>query len=347
MKNKPENRNLQITRRAVCILAVCVTVVILGVAGLYLYFVYNKKPVWTQADLTVTQEALHNPYCGWYQIYGYTLTDESQTAGQNPAWSVLDTEISAAVAQSESANDRLALLQINLKQFADRDLTENALAELEHIITSWEESSCSLILRFLYDWDGNAQSTEPNDISQIENHMRQCTQILNEHKDNIYLVQGIFIGNYGEMHHSRFSSEEEQIQLFTVLRGSLDDEIYMAVRTPAQLRAVLAADHLDEGQAAVIKTGLFNDGMMASESDLGTYTDRSRELSYQDEVCLTVPNGGEVVSDTVYNDVENAMNTLQTMHVSYLNRMYDEKVLKKWKISRMKTRQVMIILARI
>ena len=115
------------------------------------------------------------------------------------------------------------------------------------------------------------------------------------------------------------------------MRGSLDDEIYMAVRTPAQLRAVLAADHLDEGQAAVIKTGLFNDGIMASESDLGTYTDRSRELSYQDEVCLTVPNGGEVVSDTVYNDVENAMNTLQTMHVSYLNRMYDEKVLKKWK----------------
>ena len=53
--------------------------------------------------------------------------------------------------------------------------------------------------------------------------------------------------------------------------GSLDDEIYMAVRTPAQLRAVLAADHLDEGQAAVIKTGLFNDGIMASESDLGTY----------------------------------------------------------------------------
>ena len=196
MKNKPENRNLQITRRAVCILAVCVTVVILGTAGLCLYFVYNKKPVWTQADLTVTQEVLHNPYCGWYQIYGYTLTDESQTAGQNPAWSVLDTKISAAVAQSESANDRLALLQINLKQFADRDLTENALAELEHILTRWEESSCSLILRFLYDWDGNAQSTEPNDISQIENHMRQCAQILNEHKDNIYLVQGIFIGNY-------------------------------------------------------------------------------------------------------------------------------------------------------
>ena len=70
MKNKPENRNLQITRRAVCILAVCVTVVILGTAGLCLYFVYNKKPVWTQADLTVTQEVLHNPYCGWYQIYG-------------------------------------------------------------------------------------------------------------------------------------------------------------------------------------------------------------------------------------------------------------------------------------
>ncbi len=243
----------------------------------------------------------------------------------------MDTKISTAVLQSENANDRLALLQINLKEFADRDMTQNALTELEHILTRWEESSCSLILRFLYDWDGNAPSTEPQDISQVENHMRQCAQTVNAHKDNIYLVQGIFTGNYGEMHHSRFSSTEEQIQLFTVLRDCLDDEIYMAVRTPAQLRVVLAANHLDEGQAAFLKTGLFNDGMMASESDLGTYTDRSRELAYQNEICLTVPNGGEAVSDTVYNDVENAMNTLQTMHVSYLNRMYDEKALEKWK----------------
>ena len=64
-----------------------------------------------------------------------------------------------------------------------------------------------------------------------------------------------------------FHPKRNRYSFFTVLRGSLDDEIYMAVRTPAQLRAVLAADHLDEGQAAVIKTGLFNDGIMASESD--------------------------------------------------------------------------------
>ena len=78
----------------------------------------------------------------------------------------MDTKISAAVAQSESANDRLALLQINLKQFADRDLTENALAELEHILTRWEESSCSLILRFLYDWDAMRKAPSQTTFSQ-------------------------------------------------------------------------------------------------------------------------------------------------------------------------------------
>ena len=56
------------------------------------------------------------------------------------------------------------MMRYTIKGTAMTDLK----AELEHILTRWEESSCSLILRFLYDWDGNAQSTEPNDISQIE-----------------------------------------------------------------------------------------------------------------------------------------------------------------------------------
>jgi hypothetical protein len=44
-----------------------------------------------------------------------------------------------------------------------------------------------------------------------------------------------------------------------------------------------------------------------------------------------VPNGGEVITDNSYNDFENAISDLATMHISYLNMDYDSKVLDKWK----------------
>ncbi len=76
----------------------------------------------------------------------------------------------------------------------------------------------------------------------------------------------------------------------------------------------------------------FNDGMLGSVSDYGTYSDNTRqdagdfsawtreeELAFQDVLCSSVPSGGEVIVDNPYNDLENAIADLKTMHVSYLN----------------------------
>ena len=85
--------------------------------------------------------------------------------------------------------------------------------------------------------------------------------------------------------------------------------------------------------------------MTGSETDLGTYAetpwgdnrkfetqgDRNQELAFQSELCRYVPNRGEAVVPNKYNDFLSAVSTFSTMHVSYLNSDYDEKVLKKWK----------------
>ena len=39
---------------------------------------------------------------------------------------------------------------------------------------------------------------------------------------------------------------------------------------------------------------------------------------------------GEVIVDNPYNNLENAIADLKTMHVSYLNEDYDRNVLDKW-----------------
>ena len=94
------------------------------------------------------------------------------------------------------------------------------------------------------------------------------------------------------------------------------------------------------------RLGLYNDGMLGSANDTGTYGDkaaadldtnysdawtREDELAFQNDLCLYVPNGGEVIIDNVYNDFDNAVKDLSQMHVSYLNSEYDSTVLNKWK----------------
>ena len=54
-------------------------------------------------------------------------------------------------------------------------------------------------------------------------------------------------------------------------------------------------------------------------------------------MCSRVPNGGEVIIDNEYNDLECAIADLKTMHVTYLNQDYDAAVLEKWASSAVQT----------
>ena len=154
------------------------------------------------------------------------------------------------------------------------------------------------------------------------------------------------------MHDSNYENIDQIRQLAEAMAAAVSPEIYLAVRTPAQLRGILrtktplASSQTGDGSLAS-RLGLFNDGMLGSVYDLGTYDDtpltssstpgekgsRSDELIYQYKLCQYVPNGGEVTVDNEYNDLENAIADLATMHVSYLNAEHDPEVLSKWKNS--------------
>ena len=130
----------------------------------------------------------------------------------------------------------------------------------------------------------------------------------------------------------------------------ISSDIYLAVRTPGQLRGILrnrnplSSTEADNGTLQS-RLSLFNDGMLGSVYDLGTYDDtplqsdsrleeegtRSEELLFQYKLCQYVPNGGEVTVDNEYNDLDNAITDLSQMHVSYLNSEHDAAVLNKWK----------------
>ncbi|MCD7954335.1 MAG: DUF4874 domain-containing protein [Lachnospiraceae bacterium] len=315
--------------------------ILAAAAGLCL-FLYQQRylPVsWSSESFSETDAVLDNPYRGFYQIHAYSLNEENESLAEALEKHIEENEALA-----------LVLVEINLKNYAESALSDNALAQVDTILSAWAESGRQIILRFLYDWDGNGRTSEPSSLGQILEHMEQVAEIVNRYADSVHILQGVFVGSYGEMNESAYLGEEDMTTLITRLAELTDPSIYLAVRTPAQWRTVTGLTSLPESFPAsdgslISRLGLYNDGILGSETDLGTYGDTSRagsatpsdkgtraeELAFQDELCRYVPNGGEVVSDYTLGDLDAAIDTLSQMHISYLNEGYDTAVLDAWK----------------
>lgn len=299
----------------------------------------KKVTAYAATPLLETNAILSNPYMGWYSLIGYTLSDSESLS--------VPTSYLGADSPTE-----LVLLEINLGNYADCDISEEGISRLDQLFSDWSDTKNQLILRFVYDWDGNNLRTEPALRSQIERHMEQLAPVINRYASSIYLLQGIFVGNWGEMNHSDYLSDDDLTALTKKLATLTDPSIFLSVRTPAQLRTILkTASPLTESDAysgsLASRLGLYNDGMLGSPNDTGTYGDsssdtsdytkawpRADELTFQNKLCQYVPNGGEVITPNSCNDLDAAIQALQTMHVSYLNKDYDPDVIdKKWNTS--------------
>lgn len=310
--------------RLLCLLCTVVCICALLRSALSISLVY------TPAAYGESRDILANPYCGFYKIYGYTLSDNSAARIIDPS----------SISRDTGNSRRLVMIQINLKNFQNSSLTNTALNQLENILSAWAQTDKHFILRFLYDWDGKAEDTEPEDMEIILQHMRQTASVYNKYADRIYIIQGLYTGNYGEMHHSHHESSEDMIRLASVLADVSDPSVYLAVRTPAHWRTITGCTEPADAASASAgslarRLGLFNDGILSSVSDAGTYADgeRESELLFQNRLCQNVPNGGEVIIDNPRNNLTETVKDLRTMHVSYLNEDYDPNVLNKWKNS--------------
>lgn len=312
-------------------------IIILGILCVLVFtFSHKKSASYSALSSSETTNLLHNPYMGWYSLEGYELADSEIPS------------VPASYLHSDAPG--LVLLQINLKEYSGRDITDAGLSHLDTLLSAWSDTPYQLILRFVYDWSGNNLLTEPSSREQIEKHMEQIAPVINTYKQSVYLIQGIFLGNWGEMNNSRYLSSEDMTFLAQKLADLTDPSIFLAVRTPAQLRTILetksplASSDAFNGSLAS-RLGLFNDGMLGSSTDTGTYGDsssdtfdadqawpRADEIAFQNELCNYVPNGGEVILPNTYNDLDQAISDLSAMHVSYLNQDYDTAVIHdKWK----------------
>ncbi len=306
----------------------------------------RKGPVtkfkWMPLPKTEKAESLNNPYCGLYAIYRFY----ADSAMLQPEGKMVE-QISINTAH------QLCLVEINLLPYNEMPLSEKAINNIERIFQYFIIQKKQMIVRFVYDWEGKGILNEPKDITIILNHMKQLSLLLKEYTNNIYIVQGLFIGSWGEMHSSRYLSDRNMARLAKQLYECTGENTQIALRCPSFWRMLFQTYKpldAETGYTDIQKArfSLFNDGMMASEVDFGTYGDikaidskeysdkwvREDELKFQSELCNYVSNGGEVINECAYNDPALAISTLREMKVSYLHSEYDEQVLHKWKKSK-------------
>ena len=179
---------------------------------------------------------------------------------------------------------------------------------------------------------------EPSLIKNVAVHMRQLGPVIAAHADNIIVHQGIFVGSWGEMHDSKFLSENAVCELYETLVSACGNKVRIAVRTPMQHRFIMKylTRYMGTGNAdtdtGILRPALYNDAILSSEDDMCTYAGgRTVWADYQDEVCTYAVCGGEAIHDNPLNDYDNAVKELANMHITYLNRQYDMAVLDKWR----------------
>ncbi len=283
---------------------------------------------------TESARELRNPERGFYNLYAFLITDEKA-----------DYMRFVEHYYKKDIDTDLTLIEINLQKYRDGKISEAGLQNIEVLFQVLGDFEKQMIVRFVYDLEGENEKYEPDTVDVILGHMEQLEDILRKHSGKIYVLQGLFIGNWGEMNGTKYENDEDLVRLTKQLYSVTDSSTYLAVRTPDQWRRIMGIRDFSEieftDDSPAVRMSLFNDGMMGNESDLGTYktkdvdgdkkTRRMEELSFQEQLCSFVPNGGEVVVNNPYNDFDNAVRDFATMHVTYLNNGYDQEVLDKWK----------------
>ncbi len=301
-----------------------------------------RKTKWIPLPKNEKAEALNNPYCGFYSIFRfYCESDKLQ-----------EEDVIIEEVQTEE-RQQLCLIEINLLHFNEIPLSEEALCIIERIFQHFTAQKKQMMVRFVYDWEGKGILSEPKDIAIILHHMGQLAPLLKKYTKSIYILQGLFIGSWGEMHNSRYLSERSMLRLAKQLYECSGEATQIALRCPSFWRMIFKTNQpLEEATAFTdiqrARFSLFNDGMMASETDLGTYGSipakdstnysdkwlRRDELEFQNKLCKYVSNGGEAVNECNYNDPESAIAVMKEVRASYLHCNYDEKVLNKWKMAK-------------
>ena len=310
-------------------LSIIISVLILAIilTGVYILYANVYKDYRQNLDYTESTLYIQNPDQGFYRPAFIKLSPNTHSAN-TPLYNDI----------------QLYHLRIDISDFSkavngedDLPLTESALNELDRVLQYYKDNQRNVIVRFSYDpyFEGNA-NCEPF-IEMIISHIMDISTILNGYTEVITAIEVGMIGPWGEMHTSTMATSDNISRLIDAYLTHTD---YMSilVRTPQMIYNYLGItlDDIDKftisEQSLAYRLGLFNDGYLGSDTDLGTYDDRERETQWLSNQTAHLPYGGEVTSpSSSLHDIDKCLPEMFLMNLSYLNYEWNDQVVQdKW-----------------
>ncbi len=280
-------------------------------------------------DYTETIEDIKNPERGFYSTAFLNMLP----TGTKPT----------------NSRANLVHLRVNIGEFSkaingtgDLELTEDALNALDATLQNIKNNGGSVIIRFAYDHFNGLKNVEPS-LEMILKHISQLKPIFYKNEDVIDYVELGFFGPCGEMNSSTICTTENVSKAIDAMLDAVPTNIKIGVRTPNYYAKWLGVDratlneNITQKGTDEYRIGLFNDGYLGSNNDLGTFANREIEIAWLENQATHTFYGGEVVAN--YNPVTKpAINTIEYIsqeafrtHTTYLNSEWNDKVIKAWK----------------
>lgn len=239
---------------------------------------------------------------------------------------------------------RLYHLRMDLSTFSskynndiDKKLGDTDLENIDKMLAKYLAKEKNVIIRFAYDHNYEGKKDQEPSLSMMEEHIKQLSPILNKYENCITAIEAGMIGPWGEMHSSACANKETINAIIDTYLKNVTN-IPILVRTPKMIYNYLGITMADTSSYVIkddsisYRLGLFNDGYLGSESDLGTYTNRELETKWLANQTNHLPYGGEVViPNSALHDIDKCLPEMKLMHLSYLNQAWNDEVIKKWK----------------
>ena len=230
----------------------------------------------------------------------------------------------------------------------DYDLDQTFFDSWRQTFDNCRKNGCMIAVRFRYDAIGKADP-EPASFDKVLAHIKQIkdSKILSDNEDILAYVESGFVGKWGEQHGGKYTTVDYKTRLLSAMLNAVPEPVPVTVRTPdtfANLIGLSRADLADDkyykrysfSDPDVVvdpfpcildfeRVGLYDDGYMGSDSDLGTYADREIETEWLSRVTHNTYFGGEFSGDIDYAKQfntylpENAIPEMYKTRLSYIN----------------------------
>jgi hypothetical protein len=201
-----------------------------------------------------------------------------------------------------AAGYRIVYAPVRLDAYAGSPLPQAVLDSLSASFATARRAGLKLIPRFLYNYPAGEtayRSAQDAPLARVLEHIRQLKPVLAANADVIAYLQAGFVGAWGEWHTSSndLTAVGPRTQIRDALLDALPADRFLQLRYPPYLMAWAPQVPRWRDGSKASRIGVHNDCFMASNTDVGTYSDdaatRQRQHAYTAALSAVTPFGAE------------------------------------------------------